>query len=58
MSCGSAQGTEKSWIKVGYTRNAVIEDRRAVGYGTVVLAKRTMALAVKITKLFARGGGR
>ena len=58
MSCGLAQGTAKSWIKVGYTRNAVIEDRRAVGYGTVILAKRTMALAVKITKLFARDGDR
>ena len=58
MSCGLAQGTEKSWIKVGYTRNAVIEDRRAVGYGTVILAKRTTALAVKVTKLFARGGDR
>ena len=36
-----AQGTEESWIKVGYTRNCVIEDRRTVRDGTVSLAKRT-----------------
>ena len=39
-----AQGTEESWIKVGYTRNLVIKDRRAVGDGTVSLAKRTTVL--------------
>ena len=38
ISCSSAQGTEESWIKVGYTRNLVIKDRRAVGDGTVSLA--------------------
>jgi hypothetical protein len=58
MGCGSAQGSEKSWIKVGYTRNAVIEDGRVVGYGTLILAKRTRALAAKITKLFPRGADR
>ena len=42
-----AQGAEESWIKVGYTRNLVIKDRRAVGDGTVSLAKRTMVLAAK-----------
>jgi hypothetical protein len=36
-----AQDTEESWIKVGYTRNLVIKDRRAIGDGTVSLAKRT-----------------
>jgi hypothetical protein len=43
-SCSSAQSTEESWIKLGYTRNLVIEDRRAVGDGTVGLAKRTTVL--------------
>ena len=42
-----AQGTEESWIKVGYTRNLVIEDRRAVGDGPVSLAKRTTVLTAK-----------
>ena len=41
ISCSLAQGTEESWIEVGYTRNLVIEDRRAVGNGTVSFAKRT-----------------
>ena len=44
IGCGLAQGTEESWIEVGYTRNLVIEDRRAVGDGTVGLAKRTAVL--------------
>ena len=35
-----AQGLEQSWIKVGYTRNLVIKDCRAVGDGTVSLAQR------------------
>jgi hypothetical protein len=41
ISCSLAQGTEDSWIEVGYTRNLVIEDRRAVGDSTVSFAKRT-----------------
>jgi hypothetical protein len=41
ISCGLAQGTEESWIEVGYTRNLVIEDRRVVRNGTVSFAKRT-----------------
>jgi hypothetical protein len=41
IRCSLAQGTEESWIKVGYTRNLVIKDRRAVRDGTVSLAKRT-----------------
>ena len=41
ISCSRAQGAEESWIEVGYTRSLVIEDRRAVGNGTVSLAKRT-----------------
>ena len=44
IRCSLAQGTEESWIKVGYTRDRVIKDRRAVGDGTVSLAKRTTAL--------------
>jgi len=31
IRCSLAQGTEQSWIKVGYTRNLVLKDRRAVG---------------------------
>ena len=45
IRCGLAQGTEESWIEVGYTRNLVIEDRRAVGDDTVSFAKRTAAFA-------------
>ena len=41
IGCSLAQGTEESWIEVGYTRNLVIEDRRADGDGTVSFAKRT-----------------
>ena len=41
---GLTQGTEESWIEVGHTRNLVVEDRRAVGDGTVSLAKRTTEL--------------
>ena len=42
-----AQGTEEGWIEVGHTRNLVVEDRRAVGDGTVGLAERTTVLAAK-----------
>jgi hypothetical protein len=42
-----AQGTEQSWIKVGYTGNLVIKDRRAVGDGTVSLAKPTTVPTAK-----------
>ena len=55
MSCGLAQGTEKSWIKFGYTRDAVIEDRRAVGDGTIILAKRTTVLAAKTQEARCEG---
>jgi hypothetical protein len=47
IRCSLAQGTEESWIKVGYTRNLVIKDRRAVGDGTVSLARRTTVLAAE-----------
>jgi hypothetical protein len=47
IGCSLAQGTEESWIKVGYTRNLVIKDRRAVGDGTVSLAKGIAVLAAK-----------
>ena len=49
-----AQGTEESWIEVGDTRNRAIEDRRAVGDGTVSLAKRTTVLAAKTGVLTAK----
>ena len=54
ISCSLAQGTEESWIKLGYTRNLVIKDRRAVGDGTVSLAKRTRVLTAKTTVRTAR----
>ena len=47
VSRGPAQGTEERWIEVGYTRNLVIKDGRAVGDDTASLAKRTTALAAK-----------
>ena len=40
VRCCLAQGTEKSWIKVGYTRDLVVEDRRVAGDGAVSLAER------------------
>jgi hypothetical protein len=54
VRCRLAQGTEESWIKVGYTRNLVIEDRRAVGDGTVSLAERTSVIIAKTTVLAAK----
>jgi hypothetical protein len=54
IRCGLAQGTEESWIKVGYTRNLVIKDGRAVGDDTVSLAKRTTVLTAKTTVLTAK----
>ena len=54
ISCGLAQGTEESWINVGYTRNRVIEDRRAGRDGTVGPTKRTTLLTAKTTLLAAR----
>ena len=47
ISRSLAQGPEESWIKLGYTWDLVIEDRRAVGDGTVSLAKRTPVLPAK-----------
>ena len=44
---GLAQGTEERRIEFGYTRNLVVEDRRAVGDGTASLAKRTTVLTAK-----------
>ena len=43
--CGPAEGIEEGRIKVGHAWNLVIEDRRAVGYGSVSLAQRTPRLA-------------
>ena len=47
ISCRLAQGTQEVPIKLGDTRNLVIEDRRAIGDGTVSLAKRTAVLTAK-----------
>ena len=45
--CSLAQRTEQIGVEVGYTRNLAIEDRRAVGDGTVSLAKHTTVLTAK-----------
>ena len=47
ISCSLAQGTEQIRVEFGYTRNLFIEDRRAVGDGTVSLAKRTTMLTAR-----------
>jgi hypothetical protein len=49
-----AQGTEQIRVEVGYTRNPVVKDRRAVGDGAVSLAKRTTVLTAKTTVLTAK----
>jgi hypothetical protein len=54
IGCSLAQGTEESWIEVGYTRKLVVKDRRAVGDGAVSLAKRTTVLIAKTTVLTAK----
>ena len=54
ISRSLAQGTEESWVKVGHTGKLVIKDRRAVGDGTVSLAKRTTVLTAKATVLTAK----
>jgi hypothetical protein len=54
ISCGLAQGTEQVAVEVGYARNLVIKDRRAVGDGTVRLAKRTTVRTRKDEVLTAR----
>jgi hypothetical protein len=54
IRCSLAQGTEQIGVEVGYTRNLVIKDRRAVGDGTVSLAKRTTVLTAKATVLTAK----
>jgi len=54
ISCSLAQGTEQIAVEVGYTRNLVIKDRRAVGDGTVSLAKRTTVLTAKTAVLTAK----
>ena len=49
ITCSLAQGTEQIGVEVGHTRNLFVEDRRAVGDGTVSLAKRTAVLAARTT---------
>ena len=56
ISCSLAQGTEQIRVEVGYTRNPVIEDRRAVGDDTVSLAKCTTVLTANATVLTAKDG--
>ena len=57
IGCSLAQGTEQIGVEVGDTRSLVIKDRRAVGNGTVSLAKCTMVLTAKTTVLTARDVG-
>ena len=47
IRCRPAQGTEERGIEVGDARNLVVEDRRAVGDGTVDLAERTTVLTAE-----------
>jgi hypothetical protein len=54
IGCGLAQGTEQIGVEVCYTRTLVIEDRRAVGNGTVRLARRTTVLTAKTMVLTAK----
>jgi hypothetical protein len=46
IRCGSAEGTEEGWIKVGHGRIRVTEDRHAVRDDTVSPAQGTLAVAV------------
>ncbi len=57
IRCSLAQGTEQIGVEVGYTRNLVIKDGRAVGDGTVSLAKRTTGLTAKTTVLTEKTTG-
>jgi hypothetical protein len=47
ISCSLAQRTEQVGVEVGYTRDLVIEDRRAVGDGPVRHAGRTTVLTAE-----------
>jgi hypothetical protein len=57
IRCSLAQGTEQIGVEVGYSRNLVIKDRRAIGDGTVNIAKRTTVLTAKTTVLTAETRG-
>jgi hypothetical protein len=57
ISRSLAQGTEQIGVEVGYTRNVVVKDRRAVGNGAVSLAKRTTVLTGNATELTGRTMG-
>src|SRR5689334_9331499 len=58
--CGALQRVEEIGIEVGYTRNALVEDRRAVGDGAVGLAERTAlgepAVPARRTGFLTEGG--
>ena len=58
ISCSPAQGAEQIGVELGDTRNVVVEDRRAVGDGTVSLAKRPNALAWVVQARRARTASR
>jgi hypothetical protein len=47
IGCSPAYCTEETRIEIGYGRNLVIEDRRAVRDGAARLAQRTAVLAGK-----------
>jgi hypothetical protein len=54
IGCSLAQGTDQIGLEVGYTRDLVVKDRRALGHGAVSLAKRTTGLTAKTTVLTAK----
>jgi hypothetical protein len=54
VGCSLAQGAEQIGVEVAYTRKLVVEDRRAVGDGTVSLAKVTTVPAGESTVLTGR----
>ena len=51
IRCRPAQGTEERWIEVGDTGNLVVEDRRAVGDGTVSLASTAPRCSLRGTSM-------
>jgi len=50
IGCCLAQGTAQIGVEVAYTRYLVIKDGRAVGDGTVSVAKRTATTTVLTAK--------
>ena len=54
IGCSLTQGTEQVGVEVAHTWDLVVEDRRAVGDGTISLAKWTTVLTGKTTALTAK----